>query len=72
MMGSYYVALAILQLTTYTRLPSKSQRSACPCLPNAVLKGFHLIPVLIDNSYINDSVIKKFIMYSIEEIHSKQ
>ena len=38
-MGSYYVALAVLELTLYTRLATNSQRSTCLCLPSAGIKA---------------------------------
>lgn len=72
MMASYSVTIASLQRTIVLGCPEKSQRSACPCLPNAVIKVFPYIPVLFANSYIKISVVKTFMIYSIKEIHSKQ
>lgn len=37
--GSFYIALAVLELKMKTRLASKSQRSSCLGLPNAGIKG---------------------------------
>jgi hypothetical protein len=34
-----YVALAVQELTKYTRLVSNSQRSICLCLPSAGIRG---------------------------------
>lgn len=39
--GSYYVALASLELTIQTRMALNEQRSTCLCLPNADVTGMY-------------------------------
>jgi hypothetical protein len=38
---SVYIILTVLELAMYTRLASNSQRSACPDLLSAGIKGMH-------------------------------
>ena len=54
--ASHYVALAILELTEWTRLASNSPRAACLCLLSAGIKGvphhaWPLVSVVINLSY---------------------
>lgn len=37
--GSFYLALAYLEVTMQTKLASNSQRSPCLCVQNAKIKG---------------------------------
>lgn len=39
--GTVCIALAGLEFASYTRLASNSERSACFCLPSAVINGAH-------------------------------